>query len=325
MPYRAVQALDAQVPQVMLTRKTVGRLVDGKPQLAKFQQEIALLGDGHGVLQRLGHLGEQLVHLLGRPEVKLLGHIAHAFLVGEQRLRLQADQAVMGFPVFALDVMHVVGRDQREIEFLRPGNEGAVDGVLLRDSVVLQLHIEIAGRKDLPIVVKRGLGLIELAFLDLERDFALEAGGKPDQTLRMFRENLLVDARLVVEAVEVRRGDKLNEIFVADFVLRQQDQMIRGVAGVRGFLFEAAARRDIRLAPDDRLQPLLLRGLVELDGTVHVAMIGHGHRRHLACMRFVDNIGNTAGPVEQAVLGVQVKMDKIRVLHQNSRAPLLSL
>jgi len=101
--------------------------------------------------------------------------------------------------------------------------------------------------------------------------------------------------------------------------------MIRGIAGVRGFLFEAATRRDIRLASNDWLESFLLRGLVELDGAVHVAMIGHSHAGILQRMRLVDNVGNTARSVEQAVLGVQVKMDKIRVLHQNSRAPLLSL
>jgi hypothetical protein len=275
--------------------------------------------------KRFGHLGKQLVHFFAASAGKTARHVPHPLFVGEQRLRLQTDHAVVRLPMLALDVMHVVGRHHREIELLRPRDQRAVDRALLLDPVVLQFHVEIAGFKDMAILVQRGLGLVDLAFLDLVRDLALEARGEADETFRVLREDFLVDARLVVEAIEMRRRNQLNEVFVAHLVLRQQNQMIGGVAGVGGFLVEARARRDVGLATDDRLKPLLLRGLVELDGAVHVAMIGHRHRRHFARVRLVDHVRNAARPVEQAVLRVQMQMNKIRVLHQNFPTSLTPL
>ena len=44
----------AQMPQVMFPRETLRRVVNGKPQLAEFHQEIAFLGDGQRVLSASG-------------------------------------------------------------------------------------------------------------------------------------------------------------------------------------------------------------------------------------------------------------------------------
>ena len=48
---------------------------------------------------------------------------------------------------------------------------------------------------------------------------------------------------------------------------------------IDAFSFEAAGRRDVNLAADDRLDAVALGLAVKFDGAEHVAMIGHRHRR----------------------------------------------
>ena len=66
---------------------------------------------------------------------------------------------------------------------------------------------------------------------------------------------------------------------------------------------------EVGLEPDDRFDPVLLAGLVEVDGAVHHAVVGEpegglpelrGPRRHRV---------DLAGAVEQRVLAVGVEMD----------------
>ena len=85
--------------------------------------------------------------------------------------------------------------------------------------------------------------------------------------------------------------------------------------GLRPALVEAAARRDVDLAAEDRLQAAVLRVVVEDDRREHVAVLGHGERRHLQLDRFVEQLVDAAGAVEQRELGVQVEMDELRAIN----------
>ena len=82
--------------------------------------------------------------------------------------------------------------------------------------------------------------------------------------------------------------------------------------GLRPALVEAAARRDVHLAAEDRLQPALARVVVEHHRREHVAVLGDRQRRHLQLHRFVEQLVDAAGAVEQRELGVQVEMDELR-------------
>ena len=48
---------------------------------------------------------------------------------------------------------------------------------------------------------------------------AAQAGRQSDQPFRMLREQILIDARLVVKAFEVARRDELDQVLVALLVL----------------------------------------------------------------------------------------------------------
>ena len=83
----------------------------------------------------------------------------------------------------------------------------------------------------------------------------------------------------------------------------------------RGLLKTAPGGHHVRFAPDERLDPHRLGCLIEIDSPEHIAMVGHGNSRHIVFNGFSDEFLNAAGPVEEAVLRMDMEMDEIGVSH----------
>ena len=123
----------------------------------------------------------------------------------------------------------------------------------------------------------------------------------------MRGQQFLVDARLVIVALQVGGGDQLDQIPVAGLILRQQHQVVVGVPPARArLLLQAAARRHVNLAADDRLDALLPRRAVKIDRPIHHPVVGDRQRAELQGMRLVHQPVQPARPVEQRILGVQM-------------------
>ena len=73
----------------------------------------------------------------------------------------------------------------------------------------------------------------------------------------------MIHARLVIEAVEISRRNKLDQVSVALVVLTEQHKMIRAF-GI-GAAALVVIRRDIHLAADDRLNAMCHRLMVKVD------------------------------------------------------------
>ena len=84
--------------------------------------------------------------------------------------------------------------------------------------------------EDVAVVVRQALGVVVAVRQQRFVDVAAQAGGQGDQALGVPGEKVLVDARLVVEAVEVAGGDQLDQVAVALLVFAQQDQVVVAVA-----------------------------------------------------------------------------------------------
>ena len=132
---------------------------------------------------------------------------------------------------------------------------------------------------------------------------------RPMRPLAVLREELLVDAGPVVEALGVAGGDELDQVLVALVGLRQQHQVVR--FGLRTALLETASLRDIDLTAENRLQPAFACVVVEHDRGKQVAVLGHGERRHLQLHRFVEELVNAAGAVEERELGMKMQMNEL--------------
>src|SRR5436190_20758898 len=92
--------------------------------------------------------------------------------------------------------------------------------------------------------------------------------------------------------------------------------MIVNITASAARLFlEAAARRHINLAPDNRLNAFVARSLVEIDRSIKHAMVSERESRKLQLMRLLHQPVQTTGPIEQRILGVQMEMNKLSVRH----------
>ena len=129
----------------------------------------------------------------------------------------------------------------------------------------------------------------------------------------MRREQVLVDARLVVEPFGVSRRDQLDEVVVALAGLGEEDEVVRRFPG-RTALRAPIARRDVDLAAENRVDAPLARLVVKDDRREHVAVLGDRERRHLQLDRAVEQLLDAAGAVEERVLRVQMQMDESTLL-----------
>ena len=304
-----------QLAQVALAGPRLGRLEHRimLGTLAVAYLQIALLGHLDRVQHRFGHLGEEVLHLLRRPQEELLLLVAHPLGIAQLRLGADANEAVVGPRVVLLDIVDVVGGDALEPELLGPRYELAVDLGLLGNAVVLELQIEVPGPKGLLEEIDRVPRALEIVLENGLRDLAGEAAAQADQALPVGGQEFLVDARLVVVALQMGRGHQLDQVLVTDLVAGQQHQMVIDIAHAAGslLLLESRSRSNIHLAAQDGLDAGLLGCRVKLDGPEHVAVVSHGHGGEVQFLGPGHQPVETAGGVEQGELGVQVKMGEV--------------
>ena len=103
----------------------------------------------------------------------------------------------------------------------------AVDARLHLQALVLHFEKEISLAENIaqPVGVRPRL----LVFFREQRigHFAAQAGRKRDQSLAVLRQQVVIDARLVIKAFEKSGGNQLDEVAIAFGVLAQQHQMVR--------------------------------------------------------------------------------------------------
>ena len=161
--------------------------------------------------------------------------------------------------------------------------------------------------------------LVVVPVVDRLRDLARDAGGRHDEPLVVLLEQLVVDARPPVEALDVRQRDQAHEVVVAREVLRQEDQVVAGEVARVVVLEEAAAARHVGLAPEDGLHVReRVAGLVLLQAAFVVerlegeqdAVVGDRERRHPERAGAGDERFDLARAVEQRIRGVEVEGDE---------------
>ncbi len=249
------------------------------------------------------------MHLLRRLHVEVVGGVLQAVRVGEVLLGADAEQHVVREGVVLAQVVAVVRDHERDAGAARDPPQDLVGEPLLGNSVVLHFEVEVAFAEDLQEVARGGLGFLLLVADDLLVDLALEAGRQADEPLAVLAEQLLVDAGLVVEALEVGRRGELQEVPVPRLVSRQEHQVIAAAAARSAV--QAAALRHVGLDADDRLDLGGLAPGVELDGAEHVAMVGEGDRRLARGHGGGDHVVEAVGAVEEAVLAVQMEVNEV--------------
>ena len=96
-------------------------------------------------------------------------------------------------------VVHVVRRNQRQLEIARERDDAAIDDLLLLDALVLHLEEEVVLAEDVAESRRRLERGTRLLHLERARDLALETAAQADEAGRMLGQQFLVDAGPVVE------------------------------------------------------------------------------------------------------------------------------
>ncbi len=149
-----------------------------------------------------------------------------------------------------------------------------------------------------------------LALLEhLLRYHASHAAGQRNEPVALFGHGFPGHARCrIAGSLDLPQRHEANEIAIPLFVPRQQDQVIDG----RSAPFAPFLRpRKIELASQDRRDPPLFARLVQLQGSEHVAVIGHGHRPHPELLGPPGDLPDAQGAVQKRILGMDVQVDEL--------------
>ena len=224
----------------------------------------------------------------------------------------------MGLVVFHVQVVAIVRRHQRDSRIGRQPDQFAIGLFLLRDAVVLKLEIKVLVPEDVLVVKGRFLGIVVPPLEQKTGDLAGEACRHADKPFAVLSEQFLVDAGFVVKSFEVGLGNELNEVLISLFVPGQKDEVVEAfiVLARRPCFFEAGTGSHVHLAADDRLDPCFGCLQVEIQCGKKVAVVRDRDSRHAKFNSLLYQSIKRVGAVEQAVFGVEVKVDKIGMMHR---------
>ena len=215
--------------------------------------------------------------------------------------------------VLAADVVGVVRRDETQPLAPCQVDEHRVNERLLRDAVIHQLDEEVllAENPRIPLCGElRGLVVSPQQVLG---HLALQAGAHRDQASGVSLQQLEVDARAVVEALDESRGRELEKVPVTLVVFREKDQVTAFLGAAVTRL--APPRRHVGLAADYRLYTRTQAGAVERQDAVHDAVVRDRERIHPSALDGLEELAllsvglvHLAGAVEQGVIGMHVQV-----------------
>ena len=275
-----------------------------------FQLHIAPLGNPQRVFDRARHMPEQFLHLLRRFEIELLCRVFELIGVIDVRSRPDTEQNIVGVCVFVLQVVDVIGTDDRQVKFPGDSDELLVTLNLLGQVVVLEFDVVVFAAEQIAIeaagVPRRFVIVAQQMLVDL----AAETGGRGDNAFVVLFQQCTVDTRFVVEAIYGRNRGEFKEVLVAVEIAGQQHHVIRSLIDSRLFR-PMTTRRDIGLHPKDRFDTGVLAFRCKIRHAVHHAMVGERQRCHAHIGGVMHQRVEPIRAVQQAELGVAMQMHKI--------------
>ena len=195
--------------------------------------------------ERFGKIGEDLVHFGLRFEPFLFG-VEHARGIVDEVVGGKADQKIVGFGIFLIGEVRIVGADVFYSAFFRQFEQDLVGLDLQRIGFsvgtlggifhLVALKFEIVVFAESFLEPHDGfLGTLEVAGEDLSWNFSTQTGRRNDESFFELLKIGFVGAWFHVETVDPRAADELNQIVIARFVLGQ-DHKVPPAAVFFGFL-----------------------------------------------------------------------------------------
>ena len=283
--------------------------------LAQGEFQIAALRQGIGVVDGVGHIGEQRGHFLRRFKILLGAVLARALGVVEHAPGGNAHARFVRIEAVAAQEAHIVAGDDRQSARRRGVQREGVERVLAVALGAGQFKVQVVAEAALQVgqvlfgvfvATARGQAPgVAVAAGDGEQAFAAVA-----QPLRRDRHTV----RVVAFHPGARQQPRQRQ--VAGMVAAQQGQLPRTLLAID----------EAEVGADDGLDADRFGGLVELDQREQVIAVGHRQRRqahfHRAAQQvgplgffrasFVRFLGHADGGIRQREFGVQVQMDETR-------------
>ena len=127
--------------------------------------------------------------------------------------------------VLGVQVVDVTGRNERKAGLLRKRDEAGVDLLLLGEAGVLQLDVRRVSSEDLDETVEVRMRVFRPSLRERPRHTSRQTARERHDPGRVSLEELPVDARLVVVALEVAERGELDEVGVALVRLGEEGEM----------------------------------------------------------------------------------------------------
>ena len=248
-----LQAFFAELDEEVEGLAPVGHRELRQQDPAELELDVAALGDLERAAKRVVVAREVAGHLGGCLEEEVVGVELPVVRVLQRVAGLDAEQRLVGASVLGAEVVDVAGGDRRQARGLGDLGELGQDPPLHLEVRVLKLDVDVVLAEDLDEAVELRAGVARPALLERLADATGEAARERDHAVGVPLEQLPVDARLVVVALEVAEARELDQVRVAGVVGGQQRE-VRVALRLR-----AAVVGDVDLAPDHRLHAGALR------------------------------------------------------------------
>ena len=175
----------------------------------------------------------------------------------------------------------------------------------------MQLDVEVALVEAARETARPLDRVVELAVVQKLRDDARDARGRADDAVAVLLQHGERRARLVVEVVNVRFADQVQQVVIALVGLRKEQQVVQLRLYV---LAQLLVGGEVDLAAVDGLD-LLARFLLNRRARVaqlrharHDTVVGDSHGRHVEIGGATDHVLHMGQAVEQGIFGVIVQM-----------------
>ena len=139
---------------------------------------------------------------------------------------IDAEQDLVPFVVLRVEVMGVARGDQGNARVFSDANQSLVHHGLFGKGVGHDLKEVVSLPHDVLVEQRPFGGLILPALQDQLGHLPRQTGGGGDDPPGAAGQKVVIDARLVVEAVRVGDGDELDEVAIPFFVLGEEDEVV---------------------------------------------------------------------------------------------------
>ena len=216
----------------------------------------------------------------------------------------------MRFHIFFINIVAVVRRHQRNLQFLAHPHQALVDRPLRRDAVILQFQKEIVRSKDIAVFLRRLARFLIHASRQIPRDLARQTRAECNNAFMVGSQHLVIHTRFIIKSLDKALGDDLHQILIAGIIFRQQNHMIIAILAASRLPVKTRSGRHIDLTADDRLDPIFSGCPVKINHTVHDTMVRNGHAVHTKFFRPVNQLFDLTGTIKQTIFRMNMQMRK---------------